>query len=714
MIQAFLKKGSVLPFKVPEPTIRSGFLKIEVLYSTISAGTEISSIIGSSQTLMSRVVNDPQKIIKVKNSIKKSGVGNAFKQITSSVEKVSSLGYSISGRIIEVGEGVDSFCVGDLVSAGGSGFAVHASVIVVPKNLVTKIPSGLDIRLASVATVGSIALHGIRRAGLRIGEYAVVYGVGLIGIISLQILKAAGVRVACVDINIARLEIAQKYGADLTVNPEGENPVLAIKNWTDGYGADAVVFLASTKDSFPLSLSFEMCRKKGKVIMVGVSGMAIKREDMYRNEIDLLISTSYGPGRYDDEYEIGGVDYPYSYVRWTENRNIVEILRLISEEKITFDKLNPAQYKIEDVQIAYKNLNEHPESHILTFLEYPENSKADEESLIQVNVGKKTNKKRICVGFIGAGNFAASDLLPIIYRYSKKFRLKYIVNRTSEKAVNLSRQFNAEYVSNNIDDILNDSEVDLVMICTSHDSHANLVLKCLEANKHVYVEKPLATTLEQLESIEEFYAYATTDEVPLLMVGFNRRYSDYAKIIKQALHSVRSPIIMHYRMNAGFVPYESWIHKDGGRIIGEACHIFDLFSYLADSEIEKFSVNSLQPTQGKFKGSDNMSISVSFANGAVGVLDYFSCGSHQLSKEHLEIHGDNKSIVLDDYKTLKGYGINLNGVKLSKPGKGHREELLAVYNAVRAGGELIPISSLLNTTRISILAGSPEQRIDSL
>ncbi len=705
MKQVFIKKGKAISTIVPEPIIKKGFVKIAVEYSTISAGTEMSTLKGSEKGIFQKIIEDPSKVTKVIDILKNQGLKNAKNKVHSSTDKFNSIGYSISGRVIEVGEDVDNFKIGERVSAGGSGYALHAGVVSVPKNLVVNIPEGLDMCFASTGTVGSIALHGVRRADLRIGEFGVVVGNGLIGLITLQILKASGVKVCCIDINSERLKLAQEIGADIIVNPATEDPTNAISCWTNGYGADAVLFTASTNDNAALSQSFNMCRKRGRVVMVGVSGMNINREDIYKNEIDFLISTSYGPGRYDDNYELKGNDYPYPYVRWTENRNISEYLNLLISNKVQLEKLIPKVYPIDNADSAYNNIQDNPNDHILTILKFNDTDihQTIKRPPTYTNQPKTTNNI-ITIGLIGAGSFASNTLLPIIYQMQDKFKLKSIANNSGDKSLNVAAQFKADYITNNIDEIINDPGINLIMICTRHDDHAELVLKCLKAGKNVYVEKPLATSIKELETIEAFYQSSDQAIVkPFLTVGFNRRFSKSALLIRDHLKNKLSPTFIHYRMNAGFIDEDSWVHENGGRITGEACHIIDLMQFLTDSEIESCSVSSIKPSYGKFSARDNRSITIEFNDGSIAIIDYFSCGSKLLEKEYMEVHFDNKSIIMNDYKSVIGYGLNVK-FSSSVPEKGHKEEWCKIYESIINGTIPIPLNSIFDTTRTSILA----------
>lgn len=705
MKQVFASHKGVTLEDVTEPGVSRGSVKIKVAYSCISAGTEMHNIQGVRKSAFERIKESPERIKKAVDILVESGYTKAKEQVEASLNRLISSGYSVSGTVVEVGKGVTEFKVGDLVAAGGANIAVHAEYVSVPKNLVVHIPEGLDLAYASIGTVGSIAMQGVRRADLRLGEYGVVVGCGLMGLLAIQMLKASGVKVACTDVNPARLKLAQVLGADKVVNSAEEDPVVAVRNWTDGYGVDAALFTAATQSSEPLSQAFRMCRKRGRVVLLGVSGMEIKREDMYANELDFLISTSYGPGRYDAKYESEGVEYPYAYVRWTENRNIQSFLELIRDGKIDIETIAPKIYKVAEADKAFDGVKSNPAEHIITILDYTDIESDKEQKTIIVREYQPINKERITIGLIGAGGFATGTLLPIIYNNDNKFRLKTIVNRTGEKAMNAARQYKAEKVSSDINEILNDPEIDVVMICTRHDNHAELVLKSLQAGKNVYVEKPLATTVEQLNQIKHFYKEREGQTVPLLMVGFNRRFSKYAKEVKRHLEKRTAPVFIRYRMNAGYIPADVWVHGDGGRIIGEGCHIIDLMQYLVgEKEVVAFNESHFQPKHGMYLSEDNRFITLEFADGSVAEVEYFACGSKDLPKEFMEVHWENKSIFMNDYCSLEGYGVKVKQLKEDQPKKGHKEEWLALYENFKNGNNPIDLDCLFKTTEISIMA----------
>lgn len=706
MKQVYTSKKGVIVVNTPESSLSHGSIKIRVAYSCISAGTEMSSVKGAHQSMLQRAIQDPGQVKRVMDIAMQQGIKKALGKVDSSMEKLGSSGYSVSGEVVAVGAGVDDFHVGDLVSAGGAGLALHAEYVVVPKNLVVHVPEGLNLAYASMGTVGAIAMHGVRRADLRLGEYGVVVGCGLMGLLAIQMLKASGVKVACTDINDSRLALAKELGADKVINSMEEDPVNAVRNWTSGYGADAVLFTAATHSDEPLSQSFKMCRKKGKVVLLGVSGMNINRGDIYKDEIDFLISCSYGPGRYDPDYENRGVEYPYAYVRWTENRNIYSFLELVRDGKVNIDKLVPKIYSIDDAGAAYEGVQHDPGNHIVTILDYAAKigDNKDKSEPVVLAQHKPTGDKIITIGLIGAGSFATSTLLPIISDHPDKFHLKTIVNRSGDKSLNAGRQFKAEVLSDNQDDIFNDPDINLVMICTRHGNHSELVLKGLRAGKNVYVEKPLATTLDQLDEIKNFYAENEGKSLPMLMVGFNRRFSKHALEIKRLLDKRTAPAFIRYRMNAGFAPASAWVHGDGGRIIGEGCHLIDLMQYLIGNPVADCSVAHFKPKAGYYLSEDNRFITMEFEDGSVAEVEYFACGNKELPKEYMEVHWEGKSIIMDDYKLLTGYGVKVKTMKSSLSKKGHEEEWLALYDALQQGKNPIDINCLIRTTELSILS----------
>lgn len=707
MIQAIIKKGHVFGEEVPAPLVSNGSVLIKVVSSCISAGTEIASVKTSSKSVIKKALEQPENVRKVINMAKSDGIAKAYRRVKGKLDGGQPTGYSLSGVVIGVGEGVTEFKAGDRVAAAGAGVANHAEYVDVPVNLATNMPDNLGFCEASTVALGSIAMQGVRRAGLKLGEFAVVVGTGILGLLSVQMLRVSGVRVAAVDLKDERLQIASECGAEVLINPAIDEAVKKITNWSNGFGADAVIFTAATESSESLSHSFQMCRKKGRVVLVGVSGMNIKREDMYSKELDLLMSTSYGPGRYDKNYEENGLDYPYAYVRWTEKRNMSEYLRLLSQNLIKIDKLISAVYPIEKVTEAFQSLTSSDNRPLLVILDYGEAEyqklleyeKHDRKVVINNN---PLRKDIINIALIGAGNFALAVHLPNIQLLSDKYRLYAVMNQTGHKGKVVAQQYGANYVTSNYDHILNDANVDLVMVTTRHDSHAELTLKALRAKKNVFVEKPLVVKQQQLEKLEQFFD--SSGNAPVLMVGFNRRFSKYARKIKKHTDNRVNPLFIHYRMNAGHISPDHWVHKNGGRIVGEACHIIDLMTFLTGCKIRSISYEEMTPQTQHFSNHDNKSIILKYEDGSVATIDYFAVGNRTFSKEYMEVHFDEKTIVMEDYRLLRGYGIKINEISRRTSEKGHIQELARLHETLSGKNPKWPIElwDMIQTTQLTL------------
>lgn len=702
MIQAIVKKGKVIKAEVFSPNVSDGSVLIKVINSCISPGTEISGIETSGKSIIKKALSQPEKVRKAFNWIINDGIETAIQKYKSETEIGNPTGYSLSGIIIGIGLGVNEFSIGDRVVAVGGNYANHAEYVDVPINLVIRMPQTLDFVSASTAALGAIALHGIRRANLNIGEFAVVYGSGLIGLLSIQILKQAGIRVLAIDTNSERLLLAIKFGAEVTLLAEDPLLVETVSNWSDGFGADAVLFTAATASSVPLSNAFKMCKKKGKVVLVGVSGLQIQRSDIYSKEIDFLISSSYGPGRYDKFYEEKGIDYPYAFVRWTENRNIKEYLRLLDKGAVKISEMGISIWNIEKLEEAFEQLKS-KEKPIGIILQYSEMNKISDKKIF---IGKQTKQKGLInTAVVGLGGFAKSVLLPNLAKLNTKFHLSAIMSNQGFKAKGLGDIYNADLITNKYDDLLNEENIDLIIISTRHENHGELVIKALENGKNVFVEKPLTTNEADLVSIQNIY---NKNKSSLLMVGYNRRFSKYAIEIQKHLSKRINPVIINYRMNAAHLPLDHWIYEQGGRIIGEACHIFDLFNYLIGSEVMSINVESISPKTAYYSKNDNKVITLKYSDGSIANLLYFANGNKELSKEYMEIHFDGKSIVLDNYESLHGFGLNIKNIKTSQSEKGHLEELIALHNYLSGKYSEWPISleDILKASKISFQADS--------
>jgi len=700
MKQAVVKKGKVIAQNVPSPNVSKGSVLIKVHYSCISAGTEMSSVNTTKKSLIKRAIDSPEEVKEVLDFVKVNGIQKTIQKVRGVIDGGKQTGYSVAGEVIAIGKDVSNFQIGDRVAAAGAGIANHAEYVDVPTNLVMKMPNGLDYKYASTVTMGGIAMQGVRRADLRFGESCVVVGAGILGLLALQMLKLSGVRVIVTDLDEHRLSLAKELGADLCVNPTKEDAVKIASSFSGGHGVDCVLFTAATSSSKPLSDSFKMCRKKGKVVLVGVVGMEINRGDMYAKELDFQISTSYGPGRYDSNYEEKGLDYPLAYVRWTENRNMTEYLQLLNEEKIKVEPLIDAVFGIEKVDEAFASLEAEGQKPIIVLLDY---KLTDNLKKIKIK-SSPVNRDTINVGIVGAGNFVTGMHLPNMKKLGSKYALRAVMNRTGFSADAVAKQFGADYSTTDFDEIINDKDIDLVMITTRHDSHADYVLRSLKAGKHTFVEKPLAINQEELDQIKAFYNSDVANK-PVLMTGFNRRFSQFTTEIKKHTDKRINPLFVQYRMNAGFIPLDSWVHDHGGRIIGEGCHLIDLMTSLTNSKIRSISYEKLSPSNEKFSQQDNVAIILKYEDGSVCNIHYFACGSKQVSKEYMEVHFDEKTIVMDDYKSLKGYGVKVKEINLNRSDKGQKEELEALYETLKGNTEKWPISieDMIQTTEATFL-----------
>jgi len=718
MIQAIIRKGQVFSEKIPAPAVSDGSLLIKVVNSCISVGTEGYMLRSSSKSSIRKSLENPEKIRKFFKKLKENGFASVYGKVVPMKQKDESatrmgmlVGYSISGIVVAVGKNVEGFKPGDAVAASGAGKANHAEFVDVPVNLVVKKPEGASFPHASTVAIGSIALQGIRRAAPQAGEFCVVYGFGIIGLITLQALKNTGMRPIVVDIDPDRLKLAEKLGAELVLDGRKEGIEEKVIAYTGGQGADAVLFCASTQSSEPLSVALKMLRRKGRFVLVGVSGNKIKREDLYYNEIDFLISTSYGPGRYDDNYEEKGIDYPYSYVRWTENRNMQEYLRMIATGIVSFEAIESLFFPIGEADVAFQTIKEQNLGLKLVYFDYGGQEDAagprTDQVLIQNSRFEAVKDRTIRVALVGTGGFAMSVHLPNLSQLKEQFSLWAVMNNIGPSAKVAMQKFGARYATSDYKKILEDEEVDLVMICTTHATHADMALQALKAGKHVFVEKPMAINMGELEQYRKFYQEAGKNKeanIPLFMTGFNRRFSPYMRELKRHTSQRINPLMIHYRMNAGRPPDSHWLYSEGGRIIGEACHLLDVFSFLTDSKIKSIYSECLVPKTEQYHMDDNRVISLTYEDGSVAVLEYFATGSKELSKEYMEVHFDGCSIIMDDYRSMKGYGMDMNEMKTQESEKGHREELEELYKTLQGDTQDWPISleSMIETTEATI------------
>jgi len=694
--QVFIKKGEAIIENVPAPLVTEDEILVQVYYSCISIGTEMFKIQASGRPLYKKIMDKPQNIRKVLDRLKNHGLRDAIVKVKSKIEGKNPIGYSASGIVLETGKNIKNFKPGDRVACAGDKIANHAEFIAVPENLAIKIPQNLSVKAASTVTLGSISLQGVRRCSPTLGENIVVIGLGILGQLTLQMLKVAGCHVIGIDLEKSRIEKAIKLGLDAGFSPDKVNVVEEVIRNTDGFGADAAIITAASKGSEVINQAMEMCRKKGKVIVVGDVNLNIKREEFYKKELDLLISTSYGPGRYDERYEQKGVDYPYAYVRWTENRNMQEYLKLLSENKIEIEPLIERIYKVEEVSKAYEELKSISEKPLIVLLEYNRESKPD----VKVVINKfKAVHDRINVGVIGAGNFTKSVHLPNLQKLDKVYRIVAICSKTGGNAESTAEQYNASYATTDYKKLLEDKNIDMVLIATGHNLHAGIAIDAAGFGKAIFVEKPMALSKEELDRLVKILKKT---KVPFV-VGFNRRFSPFAIRIKEIVSKRVNPMIISYRMNAGYIPKEHWVHsiEGGGRNIGEACHVYDLFNYFIESRFLSVDAVSIKPTTEQFVSNDNFTATIKYEDGSVCNLIYTALGTKSVPKERMEIYVDNKVIYLDDYKDLKIFGSQEKGLKRRVQDKGQYDELLRFSECLKSGSDLIPLWQLVQATKIS-------------
>ena len=690
MKQVLIKAGSAVVEDVPAPQVGHKNILVRVTHSCISVGTEMAGVKMSGLPLYQRALKQPEHVKRVLEMMRDQGVKRTMDRVMGKLSAGSATGYSAAGVVIEVGNEVDGFAVGDRVACAGAGIANHAELIDVPVNLALKVPDGLDTSIASTVTLGAIAMQGIRRAQPTLGETIVVVGLGILGQISAQMLSANGCRVIGVDLDPWRIQLALENGMDIGINPGEENYFERVLKYTDGMGADAVIVTAATESNQVISEAMQACRKKGRVVLVGDVGLDLNRADFYKKELDFLISSSYGPGRYDPFYEEGGQDYPIAYVRWTENRNMQAYIDLLAKGKVKLGNLYRQPYPINKAGEAYDVLKGGGEKPLLVLLEYPERD-GFRSTRVHLRVpAAKSGKIRVALA--GASSFAQGMHLPNMVKLEGQFTLRSVMSRTGANARAVATQYGAAYCTSDYEEILKDDEVDLVMVTTRHDLHGSMVLQALRAGKHVFVEKPLALKEEELAEIEHFYA--EHPHGPLLMVGFNRRFSPALQTVRSILKNRTTPIIANYRMNAGYIPLEHWVHgpEGGGRNIGEACHIYDLFNFLTGtSKLDGINAYSVTPESKQWNQNDNFVATLKYADGSVCTLTYTALGDKSYPKERMEVFADGKVLFMDDYKSVVVHGAKHKGWSSSAAQKGQMEELEAL-SATLLKGSAWPIS----------------------
>lgn len=684
-----LKSGATVLEEVPVPVVKAGCVLIKTTRSLVSLGTERMLVEFGKANLVDKARQQPDKVKQVLDKFKTDGLLPTLEAVFNKLGQPLPLGYCNVGRVVAVGRSVTEFTVGDRVASNGN----HAEYVCIPKNLAIKIPDNVTDEEATFTVIGSIGLQGIRLLHPQLGEMVVVIGLGLIGLVTAQLLKANGCTVIGIDYDGQKVELAKRWGID-TLNPaSGVDPVKYVEERTGAVGADGVLITASAKGDEVIHEACTMCRKRGRIVLVGVVGLNMRRDDFYKKELSFQVSCSYGAGRYDDEYENKGHDYPLPYVRWTEKRNFETVLHAIGSGRLDVKSLITEIIDLADYGQVYGDMRKR--GSIASILKYAEETVISR--VISASDVKRYTAGRKKIGIIGAGNFTASTVVPALVK--AKAHIKYIASAQGLSAKVLAKKAEAEYAASDYSEILKDEEVGLVIITTRHNLHARMVKEALQAGKSVFVEKPLCLNGQELFEIEAAYRNAPKDAT--LTVGFNRRFSPFACKLKSLVGDGPKNIVA--TMNAGYIPPEMWVHDPetgGGRIIGEACHFIDLCSYLAGSPVASVCMNALG--KNPCENTDNASILLKYENGTNAVINYFSNGSKSYAKERIEVFVQGKVFIIDNWRKLTGYGVKGFSSMRGRLDKGHTKQFALLNDRLENGGEaLIPFDSIVNTTKAS-------------
>lgn len=686
-----LKNGNTILEEIPVPQVRSGCVLIKTTRTLVSLGTERMLVEFGKANLVDKARQQPDKVKQTLDKLRTDGIMPTLEAVFNKLGQPLPLGYCNVGRVVEVGKGVTEFSVGDRVASNGN----HAEYVCVPKNLVAKIPDNVTDDEAAFTVIGSIGLEGVRLLKPELGETIVVVGLGLIGLITSQLLIANGCRVIGIEFDQAKLDLAASWGV-IPVNPaKGDDQIKVVESLSGGIGADGVIITASAKDDSVIHNACVMSRKRGRVILVGVIGLNMRRDDFYKKELSFQVSCSYGAGRYDEEYENKGHDYPLPYVRWTEKRNFETILMSIATGKLNVAPLITERVGLEDYLQIYGDMRKR--GSIASIIRFPDEEKIERVVPIEGNDFGKSGGK---IGIVGAGNYTSATIVPCLKKCGAK--VKYVSSAGGLTSKVVAKKVGAENATSDSSVIFSDPEVGMVIVATRHNLHSRMVLDALRAGKSVFVEKPLCLNAEELDSIVEAYKAAPSGTT--LTVGFNRRFSPFAVKMKSLLGDGQMNIVA--TMNAGFIPKEMWVHDmevGGGRIVGEACHFIDLCSYLAGSRVISVCMNALG--ENPEENTDNASILLKYENGSTAVINYFANGSKSYDKERVEVFSQGRVLVCENWRKLTGYGVKGFRSMKGRLDKGHNNEFRLLNERLLNGGEsLIPIDSLVNTTKASFAA----------
>lgn len=685
-----LKTGKTELIELPAPQARRGHIVIKTHNSLVSLGTEKMLVEFGKASWISKARSQPEKVIQVFDKIKTDGLKPTMDAVFRKLGEPIPLGYCNAGEVIAVGKGVTDFKVGDRVISNGN----HAEIVSIPQNLVAAIPADVSYEEASFTVIGAIALQGIRLVNPTFGETVCVTGLGLIGLIAAQLLKANGCRVIGLDFAQDKVDLARSWGIEAinVANGDAEQTVLAT---TNQQGVDAVLITASTKSNDVIKQAANMSRKRGRIVLIGVIGLDIQRADFYEKELSFQVSCSYGPGRYETAYEQKGLDYPIGFVRWTENRNFQAVLSAIASGQLEVKPLITEVVELANFEQIYGEMGNG--GSIASIIHYPGTASLDQQS---VTVSDKSFEGTLGVmGIIGSGNFTKAMILPCLKKAGAP--IKYIASSRGLSSTLSAKEFGIGQSITDYKIMLEDDEVDAVFITTQHGAHASQAMEAIRAGKHVFVEKPLALKSEELDEIESLF----NSHGKSLTVGFNRRFSPFSQHLKASLGGDSGPINVIATMNAGFIPADSWVQDmeiGGGRIIGEACHLIDLITFFVGSPVQAIIMNALGPNPAD--NTDNASILLRYENGSQGVINYFANGSKAYSKERVEVYSQNRTAIIDNFRKIDYFGFSAKGFK-SGQDKGHQEQFNRYYKSLQSGiGPIVPFSEVMNASRAAIAA----------
>lgn len=671
------KSGIIEIAEVPVPKCHKDGVIVKTVYSLVSMGTESMKVESGKMNLVQKAQAKPEQVKQVIETVKQLGLTAAYRKVMNKLDSLTPLGYSLSGVVVEAGANVRSLKVGDRVAAGGGNYATHAEYNYIPENLCVRLEERTDMRYASMATVAAIGIQGLRQAELQFGESIAIVGMGLIGQLMLQIAKASGLRVMAIDINEDRVKLALEHGAVAGAVPGKDDIEAAAKSFTEGYGVDALFLASGTKSNEPIITASKIVRDRGRVVDIGITTMDVPWQPYYDKELRLIMSRSYGPGRYDPLYEEHSIDYPFSYVRFTEQRNMRTFTNMVKDSLLDLEYIITAEKPFDESAEFYNSIMQNKGAHLAVVFGYPQSGKIERV----VEIKKNEAFKSVRIGLVGAGNFAKTMLLPDLFRM-KDITPVAISTSTGLSSADTAKKFGFAKASTDSEEIFSDKDINLVMIATRHASHASLIVRGLQAGKFVYCEKPPALNAEELDAIKKAYSSSSGS----LFVGYNRRFSSFIVKMKELFESSEGPKHLYYRINAGYLEKSSWYNDpdEGNRIIGECGHFVDTAMYLVGSRPKAVTGVSTGTSRKDVGTKENMNIIIEFEDGSVADILYFTFGEKSMPKEYIEMSSNMKSAVMDNFKSLALYTAGKkNSVNVGKKDKGHPKEMEILVKTVK-------------------------------